>query len=124
MKTNNAATIFGKYAKVYEDKFMDSNLFYDTYDSFLSFLPRNDSAILDIGCGSGNITKYLLDNNPELNILGIDIADEMLLLAKEKNPSANFKILETVRKKQLIENNNIEATDIVLIAQKTILQTH
>jgi len=94
MKTNNIAKVFSKYAKIYEDKFMESTVFSDTYDVFLSYLHSNDSAILDIGCGPGNITKYLLDNTPELNILGIDIADEMLLLAKENNPSANFKLMD------------------------------
>ena len=94
MKTNNAAKVFSKYAKVYEDKFMEVTLFHDTYDSFLGLLPKNDSAILDIGCGPGNITKYLLDNHPELSVLGIDIADEMLQLAKENNPSASFKLMD------------------------------
>ena len=94
MKTNNAAKVFSKYAKVYEDKFMEVKLFHDTYDSFLGLLPKNDSAILDIGCGPGNITKYLLDNHPEISVLGIDIADEMLQLAKENNPSASFKLMD------------------------------
>jgi len=94
MKTNNTSKVFSKYAKVYEDKFMEIKLFHDTYDSFLGLLPKNDSAILDIGCGPGNITKYLLDNRPELNVLGIDIADKMLQLAKENNPSANFKLMD------------------------------
>ena len=94
MKANNTAKVFGKYAKVYEDKFMDVSIFHDTYDNFLEYLPRVDSAILDIGCGPGNITKYLLDNFPKLNILGVDIADEMLLLATENNPSANFKLMD------------------------------
>jgi len=94
MNTNNTAKIFGKYAKVYENKFMDLRLFHDTYDSFLGYLSNEKSAILDIGCGPGNISKYLLDNNPKLNILGIDIASEMLELARENNPSANFKLID------------------------------
>ena len=94
MKTNNTAKVFSKYAKVYEDKFMEVTLFHDIYNRFLELLPKDDSAILDIGCGPGNITKYLLDNRPELNVLGIDIADEMLQLAKENNPSANFKLMD------------------------------
>jgi len=94
MKVNNTAKIFGKYAKAYEDKFMDVTFFSDTYDRFLGYLPSNKSIILDIGCGPGNITKYLLDNNPELNVFGIDIAEEMLQLAKNNNPSANFKLMD------------------------------
>ena len=93
MKNSNTAILFNKYAKSYENKFMDSDLFHDTYDSFLAYLSSDESAILDIGCGPGNITKYLLDNLPKLKVLGIDIADEMLQLAKNNNPSANFKLM-------------------------------
>jgi len=94
MKSNNTATVFNKYAKVYENKFMDTSIFHGTYDLFLKYLVSNDATILDIGCGPGNITKYFLNTLPELNILGIDIAHEMILLAKNNNPSACFKVLD------------------------------
>lgn len=92
--TNNIASVFSKFAKVYENKFMDYNVFNDTYDFFLKLLPNDKTTVLDIGCGPGNITKYLLQKRQELNVLGIDIAEEMLQLAKKNNPTANFKPLD------------------------------
>jgi len=95
MKTkNNIASVFSKFAKVYENKFMDYNVFHDTYDRFLKLLTDNNPTVLDIGCGPGNITKYLLQKRQELDILGIDIAEEMLQLAMQNNPTANFKLLD------------------------------
>jgi len=92
--TNNIASVFSKFAKVYEDKFMDYNVFHDTYDRFLKLLPDNKATVLDIGCGPGNITKYLLQKRQELDVLGIDIAEEMLQLAKVNNPTASFQLLD------------------------------
>jgi len=94
VNNNNTATVFNTYAKIYENKFMNLDIFHDTYDSFSGYLSNENSAILDIGCGPGNVTKYLLDNNPKLNILGIDIAGKMLQLARKNNPSANFKLID------------------------------
>jgi len=92
--TNNIASVFSKFAKVYENKFMDYNVFHDTYDRFLKLLPANEASVLDIGCGPGNITKYLLQKRQELDVLGIDISEEMLQLAKNNNPTANFQLLD------------------------------
>lgn len=36
----------------YEEKFMDMDLYDDTYDYFCSLL-KNESKVLDIGCGPG-----------------------------------------------------------------------
>ena len=53
-----------------------------------------NAAILEIGCGPGNITKYLLNKRPDFRIEGIDISPNMIELAKTNNPTANFKVLD------------------------------
>lgn len=47
-----------------------------------------------IGCGPGNITKYLLSKRPDLDIFGIDIAPNMVALAKKNNPTARFEVMD------------------------------
>ena len=42
-----------------------------------------NSKIWEIGCGPGNITKYILSKLPDLNIFGIDIAPNRIELAKK-----------------------------------------
>lgn len=86
---------WNKIAKIYEDKFMDLDLYNDTYDVFLDLIPKTNSSVLEIGCGPGNITKYLLTKNPDLKIKGIDISENMIELAGKNNPSAEFEIMDT-----------------------------
>lgn len=84
---------WNRVAKIYEDKFMDLDLYNDSYDIFLDLLSTN-SSVLEIGCGPGNITKYLLAKNPTLKIKGIDIAENMVDLARNNNPLANFEVMD------------------------------
>ena len=88
-------TTWNKVAKLYEDKFMHLDLYNDSYATFCEFIANENSSILEIGCGPGNITKYLLSQNPNYDILGIDIAPKMIELAEKNNPSANFKIMDS-----------------------------
>ncbi|WET02129.1 class I SAM-dependent methyltransferase [Flavobacterium sp. YJ01] len=86
---------WNKIANLYENKFMNLSLYDETYDFFCDILKQEQINIFEIGCGPGNITKYLLSKNPKLKITGIDIAPKMVELAKANNPSANFKVMDT-----------------------------
>lgn len=86
---------WNKIAHLYEDKFMNLSLYDETYDFFCNTLKQEQVNIFEIGCGPGNITKYLLSKNPNLKITGIDIAPKMIELAKANNPSANFEVMDT-----------------------------
>ena len=77
-------------AKLYEDKFMDLTLYNASYDLFCQLLNSKTPKLLDIGCGPGNITRYLLSKVPESTIEGLDIAPNMVTLAKKNNPKAQF----------------------------------
>lgn len=85
---------YNKVANEYQDKFMYMDLYNDTYDYLCGLINKQYSEILEIGCGPGNITKYLLTKRPDFKIEGIDISLNMLKLAKDNNPSANFKQLD------------------------------
>ena len=50
--------------------------------------------MLDIACGPGNVSKYLLQQKPDLQILGIDLAPKMIELARSNNPTAEFKVMD------------------------------
>ena len=95
--TNNnilsAEAIFDKYAALYQEKYMDISHYHDLLDIFCSRL-KTGSAVLDIACGPGNITHYLLDKRPDLQIWGIDLSLHMLDLARKNNPTARFSLLD------------------------------
>jgi len=83
---SNIGFIFNKYASNYQDRYMNLELYADTLDTFIDILKKDDAKILDAGCGPGNISRYLLDRCPGLKILGIDISENMIALArKNKN---------------------------------------
>jgi ubiquinone/menaquinone biosynthesis C-methylase UbiE len=92
--SKQAANVFDKLATAYEDKFMHLDLYNDTYDIFCSLLPPGSINILEIACGPGNITNYLLSKRADLKILGVDLAPNMISLAKKNNPAASFKVMD------------------------------
>lgn len=94
MKILKAADAFDKSAKIYQEKFMDVSLYAEPFKFFFDHVKTNDAHVLDIACGPGNITKYLLDKRPDYKILGIDLSSEMLSLARANNPKAQFQLMD------------------------------
>jgi 2-polyprenyl-3-methyl-5-hydroxy-6-metoxy-1,4-benzoquinol methylase len=94
MDIKTPADIFNQNAALYQQKYMDVSLYYDVLDMFCNSLPKEDAEVLEIACGPGNITKYLLSKCPGLHILGTDIAPNMIELAKANNPSAVFQLMD------------------------------
>jgi SAM-dependent methyltransferase len=86
---------WNKVASLYQDKFMDLDLYNDTYDFICNSISKDKATLLEIGCGPGNITKYLLSKRPDFAIFGIDIAPNMIALAKKNNPTASFGIMDS-----------------------------
>ena len=88
-----APAVFDKNALTYQEKFMDTSTYHDGFDMALSKLSPN-AEILDVACGPGNISAYLLGKRPDLNILGIDLSTVMLELAEQNCPSAKFQLMD------------------------------
>lgn len=45
---------------------------------------RQDIRILDAGCGTGSSTEYLIQLNPEAAVMGIDLSEGAIAVAKER----------------------------------------
>ena len=86
---------WNKVSSLYQDKFMDLDLYNETYDFICNNVIKDNPKLLEIGCGPGNITKYLLSKRPDFDIFGIDIAPNMIKLAKKNNPTARFAIMDS-----------------------------
>ncbi len=93
-KNANAVAIFNKLAKEYQTKFMDVNLYGKSFDFFCNAIKKQNAEVLELACGPGNITKYLLNKRPDLKILGTDLSLNMIELAKINNPNAEFKLMD------------------------------
>ena len=86
---------FNKLAGKYQEKYMNYDFYFDTYDTFCDLISNDKAAIFEIACGPGNITKYLLNRRPDFKIEGIDLAPNMVELARANNPTANFHVLDS-----------------------------
>ena len=92
-KNKIAVEVFNKMASAYEGKFMDVSLYGDTFDFFCNQI-KNKGEVIELACGPGNITKYLLNKRPDLTILGTDLSANMIELAKKNNPTAEFQLMD------------------------------
>lgn len=93
-KTNLAVNVFNQCANQYQERFMDLSMYHETFDAFCNSIKIPHASILELACGPGNITKYLVKKRPDFTILATDLAPNMLELAKANNPNVNFKLLD------------------------------
>lgn len=93
--SQRAAEIFNKYASEYNEKFKDVSMYHESFDVFCNAIKKQNAEVLELACGPGNITNYLLQKRPDLKILGTDLAPRMLELAQEINPIAKFQLLDS-----------------------------
>lgn len=84
---------YTSFASVY-DTFMD-NIPYEEWAEYLVDLLKeygiNDGLILDLGCGTGNMTELLASAGYDM--IGVDNAEEMLEVAMEKREKSGHDIL-------------------------------
>ncbi len=84
---------YTSFAAVY-DTFMD-NIPYEAWSEYLIGLLREyqveDGLVLDLGCGTGNMTELLAKAGYDM--IGIDNAEEMLEIAMEKRTESGHDIL-------------------------------
>jgi SAM-dependent methyltransferase len=76
---NNAVKVFDRIASFYNEKFSDVSLYHEPLEVFLQHLRGKD--LLELGSGPANISRFLLAEDPELNVLATDLAPAMLELA-------------------------------------------
>lgn len=93
-KYNLNKNTFNKLATQYQDRFMDFEGYLDTFDLFIKEIENDEAKILEVACGPGNVTKYLLSHKSSYNIYGIDVATKMIDLARINNPSAKYDVMD------------------------------
>ena len=61
---------------------------------FLKLVEPKDK-VLDVGCGNGRLYQALKDK--KIDYLGIDFSEELIKIARKKNPSAKFRIADVTK---------------------------
>lgn len=77
-------------AQDYLARFGDENLYDDCLLQFAKSLTTANSRVLDLGCGPGIYARRLLDLNSSLQLVGLDFSENMIQLAKNRVPEAEF----------------------------------
>jgi len=90
-KSQQAVEVFNRRASDYAQRYMDVTLYADTLDIFCDSL-KPKARLLELACGPGNITRYLLDKRPDLDISATDLAPNMIAIASKNNPKAKFSL--------------------------------
>src|SRR6185369_1068804 len=85
---------YAKIAKAYAEEFFDDRADLPVIDKLVGLVPAG-SRVLDVGCGPGQFSQYLMGHG--LVAEGIDTSDEMLTIAREKVPNGSFSKMDMRR---------------------------
>jgi len=80
--------------ELYHESFMNLKTYNESYDEFCSSIKVHNPSILEIGCGPGNITKYIFLKRPDFSILATDYSPSMIKKAKSNIPEVEFRVLD------------------------------
>ncbi len=87
---------FNEAAEDYDEQISKTLIDYDDMlEALINSIPDQSSPhILDLGCGTGNITKKLLERFSDANVTCLDISEAMIEKSKEK--LADYENIEYV----------------------------
>ena len=83
---------FDRLAETYARKYLALDTYDAYYRQFCSYVARQGASVLDVACGPGNVSAFLVRERPDLQVLGIDLAPNMVRLAQTHVPSARFLV--------------------------------
>ena len=89
-----AVEAFDLRALVYQERFMDVSSYAASLNAFCDGIQNPLAHILELACGPGNVTKYLLDRRPGWRIIATDLAPTMVQLAQANNPTADCRVMD------------------------------
>lgn len=92
---------WNKVALLYQEKFMHLDIYNETYLEFCNLITVEKPTIFEIGCGPGNISRYLNSIRPDLRICGIDRSGNMVELANKNVVNADFQVMDARNLKEI-----------------------
>jgi len=76
------------YADAFYDELQQKTFDQNLLRQFCKHIPEG-TKVCDLGCGPGQLTEYL--TNLGLSMIGIDLSDGMISIAKQRNPTIQFE---------------------------------
>lgn len=96
----NLKETYNKIAKEWHKDHQPDDWWLSGTDTFISFLKAGD-LVLDVGCGGGTKSKYLMSKG--LKVVGIDISEGMIEIAKKEVPEGKFMVMDLLEVSSLEE---------------------
>tara|TARA_R110000868_G_scaffold8205_8_gene42820 strand:- start:23796 stop:24656 length:861 start_codon:yes stop_codon:yes gene_type:complete len=81
----------------------------------LSLIKIEPQTIVDLGCGTGELTYQLQQRYPDAKVIGIDAADNMISVAKQQHPDIEFYTA-------FAEQTHLSTDSVDLIVSNAMLQ--
>jgi SAM-dependent methyltransferase len=81
--------VYGEIAEAYEAFFPTLNRYEGRVERFLGETVTRGGRVLDVGCGPGQLTR---DLDPTVQVVGLDLAPEMLEQARRGRPSGEYRV--------------------------------
>ncbi|WP_224244596.1 class I SAM-dependent methyltransferase [Hyalangium gracile] len=81
--------VYGEIASAYEVLFPSLHRYEDRVERFLAGGVAPGCRVLDVGCGTGLLTRQL---DASVEVVGLDLAPEMLELARQGRPSGTWRV--------------------------------
>ncbi|MDP4000424.1 MAG: class I SAM-dependent methyltransferase [bacterium] len=87
-ESNQAAKTYDSISAAYAETFSEPS---DHIDDFLGLIPKGGK-VLDAGCGPGVDSAYMSAEG--FRVIGVELSPQMLELAREKSPDAEFQLTD------------------------------
>jgi malonyl-CoA O-methyltransferase len=81
--------VYGEIAPAYEVLFPALHRYGDRVERFLAEAVMPGCRVLDVGCGTGLLTRTL---DRSVDLVGLDLSSEMLELARQGRPSGTWRV--------------------------------
>lgn len=95
-RTELSKSNYNKNAMSYETS--KEGRFTLSYNVFIcdNIIINDGDAVLDVACGNGRLLK-MLSRKAKIKAIGVDVAEEMVKIAKAENPSCSFAVANADR---------------------------
>ena len=96
----NPVQTFNKNARRYAEKYFDLRDYDKYYEHLIASIPQAGSFI-DVACGPGNVSAFIKRHRPDIEVLGIDMAPNMIEEARARVPGAAFEVCDCTKLESL-----------------------
>lgn len=96
MDRNKIIDFYSQYSQQFEDKIASLDIYNNSYTEFIVKSKRKTN-LLDLACGPGNVSAFIKNMLPDIEITCVDLSEKMLELAKRKLTDAKFYISDILK---------------------------